>query len=740
MFLAIFLKKTWGSPMTGRYRFDDVEIDAEGFRVFKAGRVVPFEPKALNLLIFLVENRGRLVERREIIDAVWKEAFVTDHVLSRIIGQLRKGLGDDAKESRYIETVPTRGYRFIAQVESEDGGKASGSPSATVNPSLIPSTLPSPKTTRAPRLAPFAWIAILLLACLLVVGFAVIRSRSRFDYYRPGNLIQITTFPGPSNYPAFSPDGTAMAYSTDRGKGFEIFVRQLAAGGREVQLTADGGQNMESAWSPDGKLIAFYSYTRGGIWLVSPFGGRARQLTEFGSHPTWSPDSQWIAFQSNPFSTLVTGGAGFSRSSRIWTIRLDGTGARQITSAGSPGGGHGNPSWSADGKHIVFVSDDHTQAELWSITPDGKGLVCLSTLSALKRLSYDPVYSPDGKSVLFGAARGLWQIRVSPETSAPLGEPVQITNAGEIRIQNLAFSKDGKRLLYATQARTSTLQSLSLSPSGQPRGEPVMLRPDVGCANGLPEFSPDAKRIAFFSCQVGSNGQIWLMNSDGSDVRQLTSSPSAISSPAWYPDGSHILYLSGQDGQYKFFQINSETRQQQLVAELHQEIDRFALSPDGTQLAFDSAIDGVWNVWLRDLATGKTKQITFDPEVLAFPQWSPDGKFLSADLNRGPDTNIMIIPATGGPATQLTFDHGNNWSAGWSPDGDKIIFAKRPPGGIWNVWTVSRATRVEKQMTHYTKLNSAVYGPVMSPRGDRLVYEYLETAGNIWMIELDRPQ
>jgi DNA-binding winged helix-turn-helix (wHTH) protein len=105
--------------MARRYRFDDVQIDLQGFQLFRAGQAVPIEPKALNLLVFLVENRGRLVERRELIDAVWGGAFVTDHVLNRAIGQIRKVLADDAKESRYIETVPTRGYRFIAEVKVE---------------------------------------------------------------------------------------------------------------------------------------------------------------------------------------------------------------------------------------------------------------------------------------------------------------------------------------------------------------------------------------------------------------------------------------------------------------------------------------------------------------------------------------------------------------------------------------------------------------------------------------------
>jgi TolB-like protein/DNA-binding winged helix-turn-helix (wHTH) protein len=111
-----------------RYRFDSFEIDLSGFRLLQDGQALSLEPKALTLLIFLVENRGRLVERRELIDAVWGGAFVTDHVLNRAVGQIRKALADDARESRYIETVPTRGYRFIAEVKVENASDTDAQP------------------------------------------------------------------------------------------------------------------------------------------------------------------------------------------------------------------------------------------------------------------------------------------------------------------------------------------------------------------------------------------------------------------------------------------------------------------------------------------------------------------------------------------------------------------------------------------------------------------------------------
>ncbi len=141
-----------------------IEIDLEGFRLLKDGSQLPVEPKALNLLIFLVENRGKLVERQKLIDAVWGEAFVTDHVLNRSIGQLRKLLEDDSKVPRYIETVPTRGYRFIADVELEGPEEAKGSEPTRPAEGVPTSSNPTLKSAR--------WGAV-AAATVLVIGLAV---------------------------------------------------------------------------------------------------------------------------------------------------------------------------------------------------------------------------------------------------------------------------------------------------------------------------------------------------------------------------------------------------------------------------------------------------------------------------------------------------------------------------------------------------------------------------------------
>lgn len=103
------------------FLFDDIRVEPATFRAFKADQVIQLEPKTLKLLLFLIENRGRLIEKDEILDAVWTGTHVTENALTREIGKLRKSLGDDPRAPKYIETVHTRGYRFIAELTVGNG-------------------------------------------------------------------------------------------------------------------------------------------------------------------------------------------------------------------------------------------------------------------------------------------------------------------------------------------------------------------------------------------------------------------------------------------------------------------------------------------------------------------------------------------------------------------------------------------------------------------------------------------
>nr|MDQ3013174.1 hypothetical protein [Acidobacteriota bacterium] len=145
---------------------------------------------------------------------------------------------------------------------------------------------------------------------------------------------------------------------------FELYAKPLAQGGREIQITSDGNNNWEPAWSPDGKTIAYHSDRRGGIWLIPALGGTPKQLTEFGCRPTWSRDGTMIVFQSESFHDLVQ---PYASSATLWVIPSEGGAPKQITQAGKPAGGHLCPAWSPDGKRVAFLNANLASYQIWSV-------------------------------------------------------------------------------------------------------------------------------------------------------------------------------------------------------------------------------------------------------------------------------------------------------------------------------------------------------------------------------------
>ena len=105
--------------MPSRFRWDDYVLDLDAYRLERAGVPVALEPKAFNLLAVMVQRPGHLFTKQEIFDLVWPGTAVTDHALTRIVAQIRRALGDEAREARFLETVPTRGYRWVCSVETD---------------------------------------------------------------------------------------------------------------------------------------------------------------------------------------------------------------------------------------------------------------------------------------------------------------------------------------------------------------------------------------------------------------------------------------------------------------------------------------------------------------------------------------------------------------------------------------------------------------------------------------------
>ena len=147
-------------------------------------------------------------------------------------------------------------------------------------------------------------------------------------------------------HPALSPQGDAVAYVSDRTGAFEIYVRALRGTATDTPLTNDGGQNVQPAWSPDGRYFGLPLDRRGGIWLIPARGGVPRQVAAAGSNPAWSPDGTRLAFQSDEHADVTPTAWLATSGSTIWVVDADGHNARELTRLGSPLGGHASPTWS----------------------------------------------------------------------------------------------------------------------------------------------------------------------------------------------------------------------------------------------------------------------------------------------------------------------------------------------------------------------------------------------------------
>ncbi|HZS08133.1 MAG TPA: LpqB family beta-propeller domain-containing protein [Blastocatellia bacterium] len=724
------------------YQFDDVQVDVETFRVLRDGSPLQLEPKAFEVLVFLINHPGRLVEKEELMEAVWKETFVTPNALTRAIAHLRKTLGDDARGARYIETVPTRGYRFIAEVEVRRGA-ANGARNGDVSNGRhlsAPQTIQKGQTeTRSQWRVPFRILTVAVATIVLLTAvFFIWKAQTQSDVSAKAVILgtaQLTTSPGLDNYPALSPDGNSLAWSSDRSGKFEIYVKPLTPGGRELQITADGDQNLQPAWSPDGKMIAYHSRNRGGIRTVPALGGVVRQLSDFGSRPAWSPDGRAVVFQSTGLADLNQAAFSAMPPSTLWLIPARGGPARQITQRGNPPGGHGSPAWSPDGKRIVFVSYDLGFSEVWSVTPDGKELKRMTDWRGAT--FYDPVFSPDGNYLYISTASGnfrLWKARISRETGTIDGEPVEVANTGAALARHLTVSPDGGRVAYSLMTMTNNIGAVRLQPGSHTAADnPTLLTQDTNYRKLVTTFSPDGKRIAYSVWRQGADSEIWLMDADGTNARQLTADPALPL--GWLPSGEQLVFVSRIPSGPALSVIDLQSGKQTLLSDFKLQGKMGRLSPDARSIAYNSTANGTINLWKAAVTGGEPQQLTSDEELMGFPCWSPDGKFLAFEMTRGDDTHIAVIPSDGGPYTQLTTDRGQSWPGSWSPDGDKIAFAGLRDG-VWNVWWVSRRDGTRQRVTNYTKPNTYVRYPTWSPLGRQIAYEFAETKGNIWMMEL----
>lgn len=729
--------------MATRFRFDDFILDLDSYRLERGGVPLSLEPKAFNLLALVVRRPGHLFTKQEIFDALWPDTAVTDHALTRVVAQLRRVLGDEAREAHYLETVPTRGYRWIKHVEPVPIPEAAEPQPGPGVPSEIDARRPD-----APRLSGMVAAFALGLVALSFLAWATREqgtsaSVAAIADSKPRWPVQVTTHAGLDMHPAISPQGDAIAFVSDRSGAFEIYVRPLSGGSADVPLTADQQQNLQPAWSPDGRFIAYHANRRGGIWVMPSRGGTPKQISQFGARPAWSPDGSKLAFQTDELGDIAPNGFTAQAGSTIWIVNADGTNARALTTTTAPPGGHASPAWSPDSRFIAFtVFDGGPGNGVWIASLESGDTWPLD----LNASFYDPVFTTDGSAVYATGAEALIVRLPFDSKAGKLRAPREVIPiAGVPGARGLSLSPDGSRLAFSGMALESQIWLLPLDDRGR-AGEPIPLTRDTSRRNSLAMISPDGRRIAYMSIRQGELPNIWVMNIDGSNPMQLTSDETADHKPHWFPDGKRVAYLTKRGPAGALWSVDVETRREELVFDfpgqenepgLNGRLAEFDMSPSLTRIAFSliSATSGLRTVFMSPTSAYKPTMVGPRDSSAGYPSWSPDETQIAVEIKDGSSTHAGIIDVESGKLRQLTRERGHTWVRSWSPDGTKLAVAAMRDGR-WSLRWIDAAGGQEGELTPPYPPSTYLRYPEWSPKGDRMVFERGVTRGNIWTIAL----
>jgi Tol biopolymer transport system component/DNA-binding winged helix-turn-helix (wHTH) protein len=615
------------NPAHDRVRFGPFSVDLHTHEVRKDGTRIRLIGQPFDILAVLLSKPGELVTREELRMRLWPgDTFVDfDHGLNAAVNKLRETLCDSAESPRFVETLPRRGYRFIAAVERLDVLDAPSlapvkpMPSAKNSPEAISgASSASPQQRGKIWLSPIASaVAVLLIFTLAAIKIKKGGSReARAELAAP--VLRIRPFTGVEQdaaQPAISRDGRRIAFASQgiREEESGIFVGEIGSE-RQIQLTKSR-HDRSPAWSSDGKFIAFSRWGNGtpAIFIVPSEGGAERKIdtgkvASKGGEVDWLPDAETIAF-----------GGGDA----IYLLKLQTSAVHRLTSP-PPAAEDRAPSSSADGKRLLFVRSRGSgfPEEIRTIPINGGEETLVTSVAA--EVVGAPRWSVDGKSVIFsstfGGKPGLWRVSSEQQES-----PIQINDSGA----EPAISPQGSLLAYDRGSHGLNIWQLELSANG--KGEPSILVPLTGQTDQGPgpQFSPDGKKLAFMSDRSGTM-EIWVSDRDGKNAVQLTAIGNA-GTPRWSPDSKAIVFDANRKNGAGIYKVPLEGGAPPRL-----------LTPDDTENRC--------------------------------PSWSHDGKWIYFASRRTGRYEVWKIPADGGTPVQLTRNGGH--AALESPDGKHVFYAK----------------------------------------------------------------
>ena len=583
--------------------------------------------------------------------------------------------------------------------------------------------------------APRAWLrgklvatasVIVVIAAAAYIALALTRG-SKTSGER-ATFARLTVDPGVEWFPSLSPDGKWVVYAGEASGNRDIYL-QSVGGQNAINLTADSPDDDDQpAFSPDGTQIAFRSARDGGgIFVMGRTGEAVRRVTRFGYKPAWSPDGTELAIvtenvEFNPQNSESRG--------ELWVANVQTGKLRRIEAIDAS-----LPSWSPHGQRIAYfhrlgaIAGGH----VWTV-PAAGGAGPPTAVTSGKGRDWNPVWSPDGRYLYFVSNRAgsmnLWRVRIDEASGRTLAAPEPVTTPAT-SLAHISIAADGKHIAYSSVLVTTNVQRLAFDPArGTVVGEPSWLtHGSRRWANPAP--SPDGQYVAFYSL-VEPEGDIYVMRADGvGSPRQLTGDTASDRLPRWSPDGKWIAVFSNRSGPLQIWKIHPDGSGLTQVTDAPTNMAYPVWAPSGTRMAAATPLgDSGTMVYLLDPTRRWNEQ---QPEILppdSLPfgphSWSPDGRRIAGMVGAF-DRGIIVY--TLGTRTYEHLTTYGQWPV-WLPDSRRMLFVS----GGKAFYVVDRETKAVRKVFAVTR--DVIGPPQLTPDGRTMYFTRRVTEADIWLATL----
>jgi Tol biopolymer transport system component/DNA-binding winged helix-turn-helix (wHTH) protein len=714
-------------PPAHVYRFGLFEADARNGRLLRHGERVKIQDQPFRVLLVFLGRAGEIVTREELRQKIWpSDTYVEfDGSLNAALKRLRYTLGDSADNPTFIETVPKRGYRFIAPVErvyphqaateapaatrlksdfavrksesAEDSrhtarkdmasGLSLAAKPAAVPPEPVLLPFPAPKQP-VPRSRATPLIAAISILALVSAGIYLL-----FPVRPPRVLqsVQLTHLGRVEYARGMVTDGARIYFSEVNGGHYT--VDQVSVTGGETTPVPLPFPNAEVFdISPDHTELLVASFTgleqEEPLWIVPVTGGAPHRLGDVrAASAAWSPDGQSIAY-------------GYSQDSGLYMVNRDGSGARRLVAMPAPGQ-LTSVRWSPSGRVLRFTMvNDRSRPVVsqWEIRVDGSGLHSL-----LAGGDGYGSWTPDGKYFVYRSTddeRGLASIWAIREGAGIFGsfrrKPAELFEGPQFFFAPLA-SADGKRVFFiGDQERRELVRYDSASRQFVPYLSGIFAR-DIS-------FSKDGQQLVYTH---SPDVEVWLSKADGSDRRPLTFSPMRAGGARWSPDGRQIAFValttSAPGGQSGIYLLPTEAggKPEQVVAMKGGGL--VGWHPNGRSLVFwEGSETGPGPKLALYLVDTKTRQVSLLPgsEGLHHGALSPDGLRVAALT----DSNHSVVIFDLQTSRQIELAKGAVLSYPyWAHDGKAVFFQDVFQGSEQPIYRVRTDDRRVERVTNFAQ-------------------------------------